>query len=301
MSDITHQACAIVVTYHPDLTALLKLLGQLNKETDFIIVDNGSPEIDELADSILVYERCKRLISLARNEGLARGLNIGIEWARRADYEFVFLFDQDSSLCDLYAQRMLSAWQEVNSVSKQGVAALGPRIINPQTMRQTPFKVFDRMFGRSDRRFASQSGFFEADFLITSGSLIPMQCLDSIGAMKESLFIDNVDLEWCFRAKSRGYDVVGTDAAVLYHAIGERSENPLVRSGFMAQHNPSRTYYSSRNRVFLYHVDYAPAGWKMRDRIRFFLKASWLLLVSPRRAEYWESVRRGVQDGRTLS
>ena len=61
MSDITHQACAIVVTYHPDLTALLKLLGQLNKETDFIIVDNGSPEIDELADSpnnqLRIYDR----------------------------------------------------------------------------------------------------------------------------------------------------------------------------------------------------------------------------------------------------
>ena len=128
-----------------------------------------------------------------------------------------------------------------------------------------------------------------------------MQYLDSIGTMKEAFFIDNVDLEWCFRAKSQGYDVVGTDAAVLYHAIGERSDNPLVRSGFMAQHNPSRTYYSSRNRVHLYGIDYAPKGWKVRDRMRFFLKTSWLLLASPQRAEYWESVRRGVHDGRALS
>ena len=47
--------------------------------------------------------------------------------------------------------------------------------------------------------------------------------------MKESYFIDNIDLEWCFRAKSLGFDLVGTDAAVLYHAIGERSSNPLVK------------------------------------------------------------------------
>ena len=36
----TDQSCAIVVTYNPDITALLKLLGQLNKETDFVVIDN---------------------------------------------------------------------------------------------------------------------------------------------------------------------------------------------------------------------------------------------------------------------
>ena len=37
----TH-SLAIVVTYFPDTAALLKLLGQLNKETDFIVIDNGT-------------------------------------------------------------------------------------------------------------------------------------------------------------------------------------------------------------------------------------------------------------------
>ena len=57
-----------------------------------------------------------------------------------------------------------------------------------------------------------------------------LDALASIGAMKESYFIDNIDLEWCFRAKSKGYELIGTDQAVLYHAIGERSSNPLVRA-----------------------------------------------------------------------
>ena len=49
--------CAVVVTYNPDLTALLKLLGQLEKDSDFIVVDNGSKNIEELAASIEVYSR----------------------------------------------------------------------------------------------------------------------------------------------------------------------------------------------------------------------------------------------------
>ena len=76
----TH-SLAIVVTYFPDTAALLKLLGQLNKETEFIVIDNGTPNIQELIESIQVYERCIELRQLKVNLGLARALNIGIEQA----------------------------------------------------------------------------------------------------------------------------------------------------------------------------------------------------------------------------
>ncbi len=296
-----HGSCAVVVTYNPDITALLKLVSQLNKETDFLIIDNGSRAIDELAASIMVYKRCIEVIRLTENEGLAKALNRGISWARSRSYDYVFLFDQDSSLCDLFIERMVGAHIEATRFSEKGIAAVGPRIINPQTMRQTPFKLFSRIFWRSDRSFAGQKKHFLADFLITSGSLITLACIDEIGDMKESYFIDNVDLEWCFRAKSLGFDLVGTDAAVLYHAIGERSSNPLVKAGLLAQHNPSRTYYSSRNRIHLYGASYSPLGWKLRDIVRFTLKAMWLLISSPQRRAYYQNIRAGLRDAKTLA
>ena len=210
----------------------------MNKETDFIVIDNGTPNIQELIESIQVYERCIELRQLKENLGLARALNIGIEQARSLGCDYVFLFDQDSSLCDKFVNRMISACHDALRLSANGVAAVGPRIINPQTNRQTPFKLFNRFILRTDRPFNGSNSHFQADFLITSGTLLVLEHLQQIGDMKESYFIDNVDLEWCFRAKSLGFDLVGTDGAVLYHAIGERSDNPLVRAGFMAQHNP---------------------------------------------------------------
>ncbi len=292
---------AIVVTYQPDATALLKLLGQLDKETDFVVIDNGSPDISRLEESITVYERCQELVKLDSNQGLASALNLGIEMAKARNSDYVFLFDQDSSLCNLFVSRMVHAYQQASQWSERGIAAVGPRIINPQTMRQTPFKLFNRLMLRTDRRFANSEEHFQADFLITSGTLLIARHLDEIGNMKENYFIDNVDLEWCFRAKSMGFDLIGTDAAILYHAIGERSLNPLVRAGIMAQHNPSRTYYSSRNRTHLYHVDYSPIGWKIRDRVRFFIKASWLILSSADRKQYWQNIRSGIRDAKSLS
>lgn len=298
---IDRNSCAVVVTYMPDITALLKLLRQLNKETDFVVIDNGSSDLESLVESITVYDRCKELIRLEDNEGLAKALNRGIAWAKENDYDYVFLFDQDSSLCDLFINRMVSAYCEADQFSKKGLAAVGPRVINPQSMRQTPFKLFNRIFMRSDRTFANFKNHFIADFLITSGSLLILKHIEKIGPMKESYFIDNVDLEWCFRAKAKGFDIIGTDDAVLYHAIGERSSHPLVRAGIIAQHNPSRTYYSSRNRTHLYSASYSPWGWKLRDMIRFTLKAVWLIISSHDRKQYWHNIRSGIRDAKTLS
>ena len=295
------RSCAIVVTYKPDVTAMLKLLGQLNKETDFIVIDNFSPGIERISQSITVYKRCKDLVRLDTNKGLAKALNIGIEWSIANSYDFVFLFDQDSSLCDLFVNRMIEAYYDAKQYSKRVIAAVGPRIINPQTMRQKPFKLFNRLILRSDQVYAKSTSHFIADFLITSGTLLILKHVKEIGSMKESYFIDNIDLEWCFRAKSKNYDLVGTDDAVLYHAIGERSRNPLVRAGVMAQHNPTRSYYSSRNRTHLYSVPYSPLGWKLRDMIRFSIKASWLLITSDNRRAYWQNIRSGIRDAKIIS
>ena len=295
------RSCAIIVTYNPDITALLKLVGQLKKETDFIIVDNGTLDIPDIEESINVYDQCREIICLKKNEGLAKALNIGIHWCLREEYDFVFLFDQDSSLCDLFINRMIKAFFDASSETGKNIAAMGPRIINPQTMRQTSFKLFNRFIFRSDRKLSDKATHYVADFLITSGTLLVLKTIEFIGDMKASYFIDNIDLEWCFRAKSKGYELVGTDEAVLYHAIGERSSSPIVRSGLMAQHNPTRSYYSSRNRVHLYGVDYSPAGWKYRDIVRFAAKTAWLLITSPQRKEYCKNIFLGIKDAKLLA
>ncbi len=294
------QSCAIVVTHYPERAVLLKLLSQINKETDFLVIDNCSPDADRYRQSILAYPRCVGCRQLDENVGLAEALNLGLEDVRGRGYRFALLFDQDSGLSDLYVESLVAAYHQAAALSPQKVAAVGPRIINPHSLRQMPFKLFNRLVRRSDLPIAGAADLFRADFLITSGTLIALNVLEEIGVMKSSYFIDNVDLEWCFRARARGYALVGTDQAILYHAIGERSSSPLVRKGLIAQHSPARTYYSSRNRVHLYRTPYAPWGWKVRDCVRFLFKTIWLLLMSDQRWQYWQNIRRGVIDSRAL-
>lgn len=302
MTDVSEQGpCAVVVTFNPQLEVLTPLLAQLNAQCDFVVIDNGSVACDGIAAVTDGLKRCGELILLGGNEGLARALNIGIEWARQRSHDPIFLFDQDSQPGAYFIAHMLTARDEIEACCARPVAAIGPRLVDPRNGRRTPFKVFNRLWRRSDRPLATAGRHYQADFLITSGCLLIGAHLDAIGPMKEDYFIDNVDLEWCFRARARGFELAGTDAAELLHVIGEHSDNPLVSAGLMAQHSPERSYYSSRNRRHLWHCDYAPRGWKLRDRVRFTLKAGWLLLTSPRRRQYWHNLRNGLRDAGTLS
>lgn len=291
--------CAVVVTWQPDIAMLLTLLDQLACQSCHIwVIDNGSANADSL-DAAVSSRTSVTLLRWNENKGLAAAMNAGLRLALDNAYPFVFLFDQDSTITDGFCAGMLNAWQRAAAVSTLPVAALGPRLQDPHSGRLTPFRLF-RPLQRSDRQVAGIADLFQADFLISSGCLFSQAALASIGQMKESYFIDNIDLEWCFRARNKGFALFGTDAATLLHAIGEPSSNPLVRAGWVVQHSPLRSYYSTRNRLHLYRQDYVPLSWKVRDCVRFALKSLWLLLGSRHRREYWRQIRRGIRDAGKL-
>lgn len=302
---------AIIVTWQPELPALEKLLSSLlTQHCPVIVVDNGSDNInalravlERLADSHKAVT-APRLISWTQNKGLAAAMNEGLRQVQQAACPFVLLFDQDSQISADFVAAMLAQWQQLDALTSaradyRAPAALGPRLQDPRTGKLTPFRCF-RWRQRSDSPVNGVPGLFATDFLISSGSLIAMDALQTVGVMKEDYFIDNIDLEWCFRARAAGFALYGTNSARLFHRIGEDSHNPLVRSGLMVQHSPLRAYYSTRNRMHLWRQPYAPQDWKMRDKVRFVLKSLWLISFTSQRRQYREQIRRGIDDAKRL-
>lgn len=293
-------SCAIIVTWNPAPPALLALVQQISRQCDFLVIDNASDNPDSFVSRIRASARCVGVRQLESNIGLASALNVGLREVRDAGYGFAVLFDQDSQVPMSFFANLQTAYVEAVRLCGPRVAAVGPRIRNPANGREMPFKLFSRIFRRSDLKQRGSDRLFRADFLISSGCLLALEHLDEIGPMKESYFIDNVDLEWCFRARNKGFVLLGTDHTHLLHSIGEEADNALVRAGIMVSHSPLRSYYSTRNRMHLWRQPHAPLGWKLRDIPRFSLKALWLLLCSPQRADYWENIRDGMADSRGL-
>lgn len=294
--------CAIVVTWQADLQSLSTLLENLLAQGCAVrVIDNGS---DNTAGLRAVFDALPHngatLDLWPRNRGLALALNAGLEYAAGQGYSHALLFDQDSQIGPAFCQQLANAWQQAVRHSSSPLAALGPRLEDPVTGRRTPFRKF-RLLQRSDYPLTGTDGLYDTDFLITSGTLIALDALEQIGPMKDNYFIDNIDLEWCFRARALGFTLCGTDQAVLYHRIGETSRNPLVRAGIMVSHSPLRSYYSTRNRIHLRRQAYAPRDWRWRDSVRFTLKSLWLLLFSGQRRRYFTEIRRGIRDSRKMS
>jgi rhamnosyltransferase len=53
-----------------------------------------------------------------------------------------------------------------------------------------------------------QNTFTHPQYVITSGSFIPISIFNDVGFMREELFIDFVDIDWCLRARAKGYEIV---------------------------------------------------------------------------------------------
>ena len=144
--------------------------------------------------------------------------------------------------------------------------------------------------------------FVRTDTLITSGCLIALAALNDTGPMDESLFIDNVDLEWGFRARARGWALIGAPRAELSHRIGdEHVAAPLWARALgkerAIRHGPQRLYYITRNRIRLYWLPHVPLAWKAQDLLRLPAKIVLSLWLAQDRAAAAKALARGVVDG----
>lgn len=289
----------MVVTFNPDCRPLTGLLEDLAAEgLPTVLVDNGSDQAAHVAE-IAAPKKAVKIIAKPQNIGLGAGLNQGIAAAAEYGYRSVLLLDQDSRLEPGFHEGIKAARIEAEQLQRP-ISAIGPTLQDPITKRQQPFKCVDRFFHRRSQRIEGTKGLYAADFLITSGSLISLDALADIGQMREDYFIDNIDLEWCFRARAKGYRAYGTDHCLLQHRIGETHANPLVKHGLITMHGPARAYYTTRNRFHLYRQPYAGWLWKCRDFPRFLVKSAYLLIVSKQRRAYARNLWAGWRDRRLL-
>jgi rhamnosyltransferase len=89
----------------------------------------------------------------------------------------------------------------------------------------------------------------EVDMVISSGSLVNLSIWDELDGFAGELFVDEVDHEYCLRAKTHDYRVVRMGNIVLPHVPGE---SRTVAGGKVVDwHSPQRLYYIARNYWYL--------------------------------------------------
>jgi len=287
------KTAAIIITYHSDLIVLGRLIEALLVQVQaIVVVDNGSNK--EITDWLQnASDTITHTVLLNANKGIATAQNTGIKWATENGFKFVILFDQDSEPENEMVNKLQEAFISKTAQGYQ-VAAIAPDYQDSRRDTISPFVVVDKC--RITRKpCREKTEIVEVDFTISSGSLISLDAIDTVGLMNEELFIDYVDVEWALRAKLKGLRCYGACAARMHHSLGEP---PVVLMGRQFTfHSPLRHYYLFRNAIWIYRQRWIPFEFKVADGMRLIVKYFIYTLFATPRHKHWWMMTRGMWHG----
>ena len=290
---------AIVVTHNPDLQSLRAAVHAVaGQVSQVVVIDNASANFapDWLQELDGQFDADLHLLPQAVNLGIGTGHNVGIRWAKEHGAAFVLLLDQDSQVHANMVARLRLAFTDLTRC-KVAVAGLGPRYRDNDNGGLSKFVKVGSL-GFTPLQCDDENAAVKADFLISSGSLLSLAALDAIGLMDESLFIDHVDTEWCFRAGAHGFALYGVCNAVMTHRLGEQRKTIwFSRARIVPFHHPFRYYYIFRNSVLLSRRPYMPRNWKIANAIRCLNMAIYFGLFAPNRLACLKMMAMGLIDG----
>ena len=204
----------------------------------------------------------------------------------------VALFDQDTELPLNFTEQMLHYINQYPG--DKPVAVYSPiyhnHVIN-ETTRHIKFKPFRLIRGA----VSEAQDYAHPHYVITSGSIIPIKALDDVGLMREELFIDFVDIEWCLRARKQGYEVVAINKVMIDHHLGDYAVS------FMGHHypihSPLRMYYYFRNAMYLYRLREIDWNWRVVDSARNLFRFLFYMLFVKNRWTYFKYIIKGYYHG----
>lgn len=229
-----------IVTFNPDIERLSENIESvINQVSSIVIFDNGSENINEitrLAENNNVF-----VIKSTKNVGIAKGLNEIFQNVVEQSYNWVLTLDQDS-ICP----NNLICEFEKESSNFQNVGIFCP--------------IIDDL-NRNQKEIISNDA-IEVKNCITSASLTSIQAWKDIDGFDESLFIDNVDFDFCKRLRINNFKIVQVRSVALSHEIGKVTNYTIFGKTFTPMnHSAFRKYYIARNSIYF--------GKKFRDESVF--------------------------------
>jgi rhamnosyltransferase len=226
----------VIVTYKPDIEVLDKLIESIQNQLAKIIIVDNTPNGSKDLEKYKTYSNIE-IIYLYDNYGIAYAQNVGIKKALENNADYILLSDQDTVYPPDFVEKMLECFAE------EKVAACGPVYINTVTGVLSPIrKIYFK------KEYVT-SGKHEVFQMIASGKILNSRYLPDIGLMREDLFIDYVDHEWCWRAIKKGYKLLINADVKIDHKLGYSWRKFFGKKISLSNH--IRYYYLVRNVFYL--------------------------------------------------
>lgn len=218
-----------IVTFNPDLDRLKENVNAILPQVDKVIIfDNGSINQKSIE---LEYQNSAIIIKSERNVGIAAALNGLMKKSEELGATWMLSLDQDSVCPQNFCEQTRTYLYKEDNF---GIVA--PVIVdrNVGIVGHNPEKEY-----KSVRT------------CITSGAFTRIDVWNKIGGYDESMFIDSVDFEFCYRVRQAGYKVVQVRDVQLLHELGSSEKRRFLFWELdITGHSAFRKYYIARNNVY---------------------------------------------------
>lgn len=218
-----------IITYNPDISRLRENVEAIHSQVDsLVIVDNGSSNCEDIIN-LLESKPGVCYVFNSDNVGVAKALNMMAAKAHEMGAEWLLTLDQDS----VVAENMMAEYAQYTSDSTIGIITC--RYVDRNT--------------ESISHFTPQENSFISR-CITSGTYMNLNVWEQVGGFYEPLFIDQVDFDYCYTVREKGYKILQIGSTYLLHEIGKSKGVYLFGNYHIAfNHSPLRYYYMIRNMI----------------------------------------------------
>lgn len=211
----------ILILYNPQKNFINNIKTYINNLETLYIIDNSLKEnaisMEEIKLKKIIYIKNKK------NLGIAKALNLGIkEILKNKKIKYILTMDQDSSFKD---DQFKDFYEQVLKEKDEKIVIYSPI----HTMKN---KIL------SDKN----------KVVMTSGNILKIKNLKTVGLFCEDFFIDEVDHEFCYRIYEKGFNIKVFKNIFLEHQLGERKKSNIILG---TNHNSIRRYYITRNKLYM--------------------------------------------------
>jgi len=271
-----------------------------------IVFDNGSA--DGSGDMVREDFPWVHLMESEVNLGFTKGNNLAIG---QSEGRYILLLNPDTEVVGDALGTMV-AYME----SHPRVGALGPQLLNPDGTTQSSRRRFPTLATAFLESTVLQPWFQESktlkryylldrpddeiqpvDWVVGAALLIRREAVHQVGPLDEEFFMYSEELEWCYRLKAQGWEVVYLPIAQVAHREGRSSAQVL----------PLRHIHFQRSKVLFFKRYYGCRG----EVLRWFILSTYLYLLvleglkwlvghkrplrQERVAAYWQVLRSGLK------
>ena len=283
------ETLAGIVVFHPDEAELAALVSRVGPDVAEVVIYANSP-IGTAQEAALVAAARPAGLAVLRppgNLGLGVAYDAFLERARARGAAHVFVLDQDSLPSPGTVPRLAALKAELAEAGGRP-AVIGPRPLDPagQPMKIKP--IVPRTAIRPDAT--------ETAFVISSGSLVDVAAAADIGAFRADYFIDAIDIEWCLRARARGYSIWVAETVTMDHRLG-RGVIRLPLGILLADQPPRRLYTYIRNQIAMMRLAHVPASHKVAVALSLPVRIAVYLVRNGFSRACWAALTNGILDG----